>query len=209
MKTPSDHRQRILDAAVLEINQHGPAGLRIKRVAAAAGTSAHGIYFYFRDREGLVAAALAYRMTDRMADYVRAPSGLLDHATTKAEVLDILSPFLYDTTSDDRQRLREEIVTAAAASLHNEELAEKFRPRRDEAYQRMLQLGDVLAERHLLADGVTAPLWSRFWLSVLFGQVLWDTSPVAPVSKDEWSQFLVAAAATMLQDAPLSQLTPN
>ena len=201
MKQPSVRRQRILDAACEEIAEHGPAGLRLKRVASAAGTSLHGIYFYFNDRDGLIAAAVAHRANDTFATYIQSPPDLLFNVTTKQGVLDVLAPFLQDTTSRERRQMRDEIVQAAATSLHNNALAREFSPMREEACGRMVSLAETLANQNLLAPGVTPVTWSRFWLSVLFGQVMYDTVPCLMVDNDEWSDFLLSMAGLMLQDA--------
>jgi len=50
-------RQRILASAVAIVEAEGPRGLKIQRVARAAGVSAPLIYLYFESRAGLVDAA--------------------------------------------------------------------------------------------------------------------------------------------------------
>ena len=48
----------ILDAALVEFSDHGPAGARIDAIAERSGSSKPMIYSYFGDKEGLYAAAL-------------------------------------------------------------------------------------------------------------------------------------------------------
>ena len=57
--TRSDHsRDRILHAAIREFSEHGLAGARTSAIAAAARVNKALLYYYFRDKEALYAAAL-------------------------------------------------------------------------------------------------------------------------------------------------------
>ena len=57
---PPDRRQLILDAAIATIARRGVRGLRVEQVAAEAGVAVSLIYYYFRNRNGLVRATLDY-----------------------------------------------------------------------------------------------------------------------------------------------------
>jgi AcrR family transcriptional regulator len=50
--------QRLIDAAIQEIERHGLAHLTVRAVAAAAGMNVAAVNYYFRSKEALVAAAL-------------------------------------------------------------------------------------------------------------------------------------------------------
>jgi TetR/AcrR family transcriptional regulator len=63
MKKPAQHRadqsrQRILEAAIREFSGHGLAGARTSAIARTAGVNKALLYYYFRDKEALYAAAL-------------------------------------------------------------------------------------------------------------------------------------------------------
>jgi TetR/AcrR family transcriptional regulator len=51
-------RQRILEAAIREFSEHGLAGARTGAIADAARVNKALLYYYFRDKEALYAAAL-------------------------------------------------------------------------------------------------------------------------------------------------------
>jgi len=59
-------RARILDAATNEFSANGLAGARTERIAEAAGVNKALIYYYFRSKDALYAAALE-SITGRMA----------------------------------------------------------------------------------------------------------------------------------------------
>lgn len=54
--TPDDVGMRLVDEAARLLAEHGPAGLSLRRVAAAAGTSTMAVYTRFGDKQGLLLA---------------------------------------------------------------------------------------------------------------------------------------------------------
>lgn len=64
----SDRHTQILEAAVRVIAQDGVRGLRIEKLAAAASVSTALIYYHFKDRAGVLRAALEH-INRRAQDY--------------------------------------------------------------------------------------------------------------------------------------------
>jgi AcrR family transcriptional regulator len=54
----SDRKSAILDAAIAVIARRGVRGLRVEQVAAEAGVATSLLYYYFKNRNGLVRATL-------------------------------------------------------------------------------------------------------------------------------------------------------
>ena len=57
-------RSRLLDAAIAEFADHGLAGARVDRIAAAAAVNKRAIYDYFGNKEGLFDTALIRVISD-------------------------------------------------------------------------------------------------------------------------------------------------
>lgn len=57
-------RERLVDAAVVSVVEHGIGHLRIEEVLTAAGSSKSQMYHYFRDRDALIDAAVAHRCAE-------------------------------------------------------------------------------------------------------------------------------------------------
>lgn len=55
-------RRRLLEAAVEEFAEYGPAGARVDRVARSAGVNKERIYQYFGDKAGLFRAVLGQEL---------------------------------------------------------------------------------------------------------------------------------------------------
>jgi len=60
-------RATILQAALAEFAEHGPAGARVDRIAAVAGVNKRMLYHYFGDKAGLFQAVLAEAVLEPLA----------------------------------------------------------------------------------------------------------------------------------------------
>lgn len=65
-----DRRRAILDAAARVIARRGVRGLRVEHVAGEAGVAVSLLYYYFRNRSGLIQATLEHA-NDRAAAAIR------------------------------------------------------------------------------------------------------------------------------------------
>ncbi|MFN8174434.1 MAG: TetR/AcrR family transcriptional regulator [Solirubrobacteraceae bacterium] len=94
-EAPLDGRRgMIVTAAAHEIARHGIAGLRVEKVAAAAGVSVSLLYYHFGDRAGLVRAAFQHASE-------RAPSTALRLATDEGTGYAALERALLGELSED------------------------------------------------------------------------------------------------------------
>jgi AcrR family transcriptional regulator len=76
----------ILEAATRMIAQAGVRGLRVERIAEAAGVSTALIYYHFTDRAGLLRETLAF-IADRADRYTMPDPDSLDARTVLEQVL--------------------------------------------------------------------------------------------------------------------------
>ncbi|WP_194815906.1 TetR/AcrR family transcriptional regulator [Nocardia sp. XZ_19_385] len=81
----SERRTQILEAAVRVIAQDGVRGLRVEKLAAAAGVSTALIYYHFKDRSGVLYAALEH-INHRAQNYTE-PAGSDPRARLEAMLL--------------------------------------------------------------------------------------------------------------------------
>ncbi|MFI9504856.1 TetR/AcrR family transcriptional regulator [Nocardia sp. NPDC052566] len=70
----ASRREAILQASTKAIAERGVRGLRVHDVAEVAGVSPGLLYYYFKDRDGLLAAALTY-INDRARESGTASEG--------------------------------------------------------------------------------------------------------------------------------------
>lgn len=70
----TSRRESILQASATAIAERGVRGLRVSDIAEVAGVSPGLLYYHFKDRDGLLAAALTY-INDQARAYRKAASG--------------------------------------------------------------------------------------------------------------------------------------
>jgi TetR/AcrR family transcriptional regulator, transcriptional repressor for nem operon len=85
-------RERLVEAAVASVTDHGIKQLRLDEVLAAAGSSKSQMYHYFSDRDALIDAAVAHRCQEFL--------GQLDEAFATVSSLDSLAALLDRFASD-------------------------------------------------------------------------------------------------------------
>ena len=99
-------RDRILDAAALEIERNGLTQFRVKRVAAEAGISVALLYSYFEDREGLIAATIVHRFRQVLLGQAEIFTTPLKHVTTIAQLRTALEQMISDAQAPELDRAR-------------------------------------------------------------------------------------------------------
>lgn len=119
-------KRLLLDAATAEFSEHGLAGARVDRIAAAAGVNKERIYQYFGKKDELFAAVLAARLRASMDDVPMRGTGpeavgdyagrLFDH-----HLADGMIPRL--VFWEGLERADATVADAARATYHDEKVA--------------------------------------------------------------------------------------
>ena len=148
-----NRREALIRAAARLFNRHGYQGTSVDRIAKAAGVTKGAIYYHFRDKEALLAAAVANRVAafeDRVQQSV---SG----ATCPQALRKIASVCIKHARGGDHPRFAitlmvESIETNAEISAQLREMMRRFR-----AFMRnLIQAGQERGEIRPDADAVAA-----------------------------------------------------
>jgi AcrR family transcriptional regulator len=141
MPRPRFHRadpsvqRALLDAALVELGEHGYEGASLNQILAAAGLSKGAFYYYFDDKADLAAAVLERELA--AWDF-----GSLDLGATAAEFWASLER--YSTESLERLRetpaARDLITRVGAAIPRHPELLERLGPLMKDAQQKLASL---------------------------------------------------------------------
>jgi len=110
-------RDRLLHATIEAIDAGGEAAVSVDAVAKAAGVTAPTIYNYFRNREGLIAAAQAERFDRRLDEDFAAIIAVVEAIATREDfvrVTDLVFEFMLDPERSEWRRNRISAVGAAA-----------------------------------------------------------------------------------------------
>ena len=187
-----DARDRILAAAVDDLNHYGLTGLRLQRVALMAEVSPPLINQIFGGRQGLVVAASAERSRILIAQLAELVPGAVNEDVT-------------DESLDPIRRLdRYNLLASVAISRHDAELSAAISVAVLAANDRLIAFGEAFSERGLLADGISAAGFARFVYSILFGEVMCEFDDRRLVSNDEWMAILTHSSRGVVQQEQVS-----
>lgn len=89
MSDVSDRRTAILDAACRVVARRGVRGLRVEELAQEAGVSLGLVYYYFRDRDGLLRNTLQF-VNERATDYTERAAAAAANAREELELILLL-----------------------------------------------------------------------------------------------------------------------
>ena len=109
-------RDRLLEAAIAVIDEHGEVGVRVTEISDAAGVTRPSLYHFFGSREGLIVAAQAERYRRSIGYSNRDLRAVLATATTRDEYIKVLDRLLRTFGAPDgiaRRRVRREAIGAA------------------------------------------------------------------------------------------------
>jgi AcrR family transcriptional regulator len=132
LRADPDVQRALLDAAMLELGEHGYEAASLNRILVAAGLSKGAFYYYFDDKADLAAAVLEREL--KAWDLGQVALG-----TTAAEFWASIERF----SSESLERLRETpaardlITRAGAAVARNADLRERLGPLMADAERRL------------------------------------------------------------------------
>ncbi len=194
-------KKRVLLAAVDELREVGPTRLRLQSVAERANVTVSTVANIFDGRESLIAAAVLERITmisqelfdvtlgAMEGDFVR-PAVFVAHLADPAQVR-------------SRNEARREFVSLASMA-HNNPAAEEEISRITKSHrERLINVGRLLESKGLFAPGITAIMFVRIYMGVLYGQTVFEERGGYEVSDDEWSAAMTRVASSLFTDEAL------
>jgi len=197
-------RDRILAAAVDDLNHYGLTGLRLQRVALMAEVSPPLINQIFGGRQGLVVAASAERSRILIAQLAELVPGAVSENVTDAQLYGSFRSLLEESLDPIRRLDRYNLLESIAISRHDAELSAAISAAVLAANDRLIAFGEAFSERGLLADGISAAGFARFIYSILFGEVMCEFDDRLLVSNDEWMAILTHSSRGVVQQEQVS-----
>lgn len=183
-------RDRILDAAALEIERHGLTQFRVKRVAGEAGISVALLYSYFEDREDLIAATIVHRFRQVLlgqADIFTTP---LRHVETVSDLHAAVHQMIVDAQAPELDRARLLRIEGISFAEHNRTASTGIADAKREASDQILTWVKPLEDKGLLAPGMSAVAFARIWYALFFGQIALEGEHALSIGSDEWLRAL-------------------
>ena len=193
-------RDKILEATVVELDQHGITQFRVKRVAALAGVSIPLLYSYFGNREGLMAAAIVTRYRTVMTGLVEIFTEPLKHVETATDLNAALAVMIAEAQEPERTTARLLRLEGISFAQHNPEVSEGIEQVKRDASTTIMETVQPIVDRRLLADGMSGEAFARIWYALFFGQVAVEGEHALSVSNDAWLSALSVLASAMVRD---------
>lgn len=166
-------RDRLLEATIEIIDGEGEVAVRVDRVADMAGVTKPSIYHFFRDREGLVVAALTERYRRSVTHSMSSISlDVVLECDSQADFVALLRQAIDESFSPEavsRRRLRVQVLGSAAA---RPELQASIR---DVHRRTVADLAKVLGygqKRGWLSTDFPSASLAEWWYSLIFGRHL-------------------------------------
>ena len=192
-------RDKILEAAALEIERNGMTQFRVKRVASVAGISVALLYSYFDDREGLIAATIVHRFRSVLlgsADIFTKP--LMDAETTE-DLRQALKTMISDAQIPERTEARLLRIESMSFARHNPSASEGIAEAKREASAQIYSCVQPLVEKGLLAEGMSGVAFARIWYALFFGQISLEGEHDLSISSEDWLRSLNVLAESMIR----------
>jgi AcrR family transcriptional regulator len=127
-RDPEQTRFDILHATMAAIAKKGDAGVRVAKVARAAGVTTGAIYSRFGSREGLLAAAHTEFMHEMVAEIISSLGSILDsvegNPLTSPQYADVMRGAFTGAQADNALRW----AAAASRSQYQPDLAAQLKP---------------------------------------------------------------------------------
>lgn len=186
-------RVRLINATIELLNNGGNHALRVADVAKDTGVAVSTIYAHFRDRTDLVAAARLAQFRAHAEEALRAVDDVLDQPGEEpremlAEVA--LWPTLRAPDDPESRVRRWDRVEAIADSRHIPALAEQLEGLQSELSGRATELVERAQRGGLLDPELDPAAIAMLTQVVRLGLVLWDLSPGARPTPENWTRLI-------------------
>ncbi|MGC1418847.1 MAG: TetR/AcrR family transcriptional regulator [Acidimicrobiales bacterium] len=192
-------RDKILEAAALEIERNGLTQFRVKRVALEANISIALLYSYFEDREDLIAATVVYRFRQVLVGLAQIFTTPLHGVKTADELRAALKVMITDAQLPFRTEARILRIESMSFAGHNPTASAGIAAAKREASDLIMEYVQPLVDRDLLAEGVTGVAFARIWYALFFGQISLEGEHALSIDSDDWLMALLVIAESMVR----------
>ena len=169
--------QRILDAAILTIDERGEAALRVQDVVRTAGVQIPVLYRYFGNREGLVQAAQLERLRRDLDTEMASIHAAVDSVSTAEEFRALMDTILQRMVSPERRQPRARRVNVLGSSYGRPELVAQVAAAQQVAIDRIAELLARPAELGWLRDGVDPTTFATWLGGAAIGRIVAELDP--------------------------------
>ena len=163
--------------AIVAIDAHGEAALRVQDVVRDAGVQIPVLYRHFGNREGLVQAAQLERLRRDLDAEMAAIRSMLVVASDVEEFREVLDRVLTRVISPERRQPRARRVNVLGSTYGRPELATAVAAAQQESVERIAALFEVPTERGWLRAGFDPTMFARWFVGAALGRAVVELDP--------------------------------
>ena len=170
-------RDRLIEAAIAILETEGEVGIRVERVAEAAGFTKPVLYHHFTDREGIITAAQAERFRRSIATGYDATAEMIAGATTPEEFLAGMRQLFAAWSGPDGQERRRFRIEVLGSAVSRPELMKSV-VMASRALADQIEMPLRLAEaRGQLRPGVPIRDFGHWWIGLMLSRFVFEIDP--------------------------------
>ena len=194
---PSETRDRLLQATIAIIEEHGEAAVSVDAVGKAAGVTAPTIYNYFRNRDALVAAAQAVRFDDRLAEDFAAFATVVDSIHTREQFVEITTWLLQAFSNPERAALRMNRIGALGAVVGRAELQQEVVARFTALCSQLADVIRPLQDRGIVRADLDLLAFSAWFTGAITGRLFIELGETA-IDAAAWDRVMLDSVLHLL-----------
>ena len=194
---PSETRDRLLQATIAIIEEHGEAAVSVDAVGKAAGVTAPTIYNYFRNRDALVAAAQAVRFDDRLAEDFTAFASVVDGIHTREQFVEITTWLLQAFSNPERAALRMNRIGALGAVGGRAELQQEVVARFTALCSQLADVIRPLQDRGIVRADLDLLAFSAWFTGAITGRLFIELGETA-IDAAAWDRVMLDSTLHLL-----------
>jgi AcrR family transcriptional regulator len=170
-------RDRLIEAAIGILEAEGEAGIRVDRVAAAAGFTKPVVYAHFVDREDVIAVAQAERYRRSIAVGYDDTKAMIVAASTSEEFLAGMRRLLAAWSAPDGQERRRFRIDVLGSAVSRPALMASV-VAANRALADQIEMPMRLAEaRGWLNPGVPIRDFTHWWVGLMLSRFMFEIDP--------------------------------
>jgi AcrR family transcriptional regulator len=210
MTEPLGTRERLLDATVDIIDQHGEVGVRVRDIAAEASVAVTSVYHHFGDRNGLISAAQAARYQRSMTEGLPAFRAGVDSCASRSEFRALVIRSSIERFGvQDRASERLRRVNALGSALDRPELAHRIATIQDDFCDELASILEVARARGWIRPDVDLRMLSAWYIGQITGRAFIELDGERP-EHAAWNAIAAEAMiAVAMGDAPGASPDPD
>lgn len=197
MAPRTDTRQRLIEAAIVIIDDIGPGRLRLRDVAAAVGIKEPSVYKFFENRDALLVAAGAARYARGIVELAQRFLTAASQTTTRDDYYAAIRNVVTASTAPEQIEDRAGRAVAVGLALSRADLAAQIRLVQAESNRLVAEGLRYGAERGWVRSDIPLEVFAHWATGIINSRVLLELDPEMP-NANVWDALTSDAILTLL-----------